>query len=260
MEDNNLYKKKKEKCWKFFQCKKSECPAYNSEDLRCWLFSGTHCRDEIQGKFFEKMEICLDCEVFKRNMDIHNVQETFRLINRQLKEYKRLVNDRDKELQQLATTDPLTKAYNRTKFDEIIKREIQKFKRYDESFSLILFDIDDFKDINDKYGHNIGDHVLQKVTSLAKNISRQIDYVIRWGGEEFMIISPKTNLEKAHVFAERLRKAIESYEFEKVGQVTASFGVTEIKKDDTENTFVKRADRAMYQAKIKGKNRVERSN
>jgi hypothetical protein len=78
MEHKNPDKKKKEKCWIFFKCKKRDCPAYNSKDLRCWLFSGTHCRDAIQGKFFEKMEICLDCDVFKINTDIQKVRDTHR--------------------------------------------------------------------------------------------------------------------------------------------------------------------------------------
>ena len=84
-------KVKKTKCWEFFKCKKKDCPAYKSEDLRCWLFSGTHCRDEIQGNFAGKMEMCTECEVFKKN-----------------KEFRRIVNDRDREMQRLATADKLT--------------------------------------------------------------------------------------------------------------------------------------------------------
>jgi len=86
------------KCWEFFRCKKRDCPAYESEDLRCWLFSGTHCRNEIQGKFLEKMEICIDCEVFKANMDLFAVRETIELMTKQLKEFRQIVNDREDSL------------------------------------------------------------------------------------------------------------------------------------------------------------------
>jgi len=236
---------------------KTDCPAYKSEDPKCWLFSGTHCREEVQGKFLEKMEICIDCEVFRKNIDVQNVKETFSLVNKQLKEFRNIVNDRDKELERLATTDKLTGAYNRTKFDEIMDIEIERFRRYNEPLSLIMFDIDNFKEINDTYGHSVGDYVLKKIADITRETIRMNDYFVRWGGEEFIIISPETNLEKVHALAERLRRTIESYRFNKVGKVTVSFCVTEIKKEDTEDTFVKRADKVMYEAKIGGKNRVE---
>ena len=86
------------KCWEFFSCKKRVCPAYESGDLRCWLFSGTHCRNEIQGKFLEKMEICVDCKVFRTNMDLFAMNETIELMNRQLKEFRQIVNDREDSL------------------------------------------------------------------------------------------------------------------------------------------------------------------
>jgi diguanylate cyclase (GGDEF)-like protein len=249
----------KVRCWEFLKCKKKECPAYKSKDLRCWLFSGTHCRDEIQGKFLEKMEICIDCEVFKENMDVLTMRGTFELVSKQLKEFRQIVNNRDRALKRLATIDKLTGAYNRRKFDEIINREIERFRRHNKPLSMIIFDIDNFKNINDTYGHNIGDYVLKKIVDIAKETIRKIDYLIRWGGEEFMIISSETNMNEAHALAERIKKSIETYMFKSVGNVTASFGVTEFKEGDTEDTFIKRADNIMYGAKMKGKNRVELS-
>ena len=248
-------KKNKVRCREFFKCKKKECPAYNSEDLRCWLFSGTHCRNEIQGKFLEKMEICIDCEIFKRNMDIKNVNETFNLLNKQLKEFRQFVNKRDRELKRLAITDKLTGAFNRTKFVEILKREIEMVSRYDQPLSLILFDIDHFKKTNDTYGHNAGDHVLKTIADIVRENIRKIDYFVRWGGEEFIILSSETDLEEAHTLAERIRKAIENYRFKNIGKVTISFGVTKFREGDTEELFIKRADDAMYEAKKKGRNR-----
>lgn len=163
----------------------------------------------------------------------------------------------EEELKRLATTDKLTGAFNRTKFKEIIEREIERVKRYNQLLSIIIFDIDHFKEVNDKYGHSVGDYVLRSIADIMKDNIRKIDYFIRWGGEEFMIISSETNLKEAYALAERIREIIENYLFENVGKVTASFGVTEFKEDDTEDSLIKRADDAMYEAKKKGRNRVE---
>jgi diguanylate cyclase (GGDEF)-like protein len=259
MQNKQTNKMKKVKCWEIFKCKKKDCPAYKSIDLRCWLFSRTHCRDEIQGKFLEKMEECINCEVFRKNIDIQNIKNTFNLVNKQLKEFRKLVNDRDKKLEKLATTDKLTGAHNRTKFDEIMDREMERFRRYNEPLSLIMFDIDNFKEINDTYGHSIGDYILQKIAAIARETIRKIDYFVRWGGEEFIVISPETTLEKAHALAKRLRRNVENYRFNKVGKATVSLGVTEFNNRDTIDTLIKRVDDIMYKAKIKGKNRVETS-
>ncbi len=92
----------KVKCWEVFQCNKKECPAYKSRDLKCWLFSGTHCRDEIQGKFIDKMEMCLDCEAFKVNLDVPSMKDTCEVFNEQIKEYRQIVEDRDRELENIS--------------------------------------------------------------------------------------------------------------------------------------------------------------
>src|SRR3990172_10733356 len=91
--------KKKTKCWELFKCDKKKCPVHKSKSLRCWLISGTHCRDEIQGKFIEKMEMCLECKVFSANMDISAMKETIRSVNKQFREFSKLVRKRDKELE-----------------------------------------------------------------------------------------------------------------------------------------------------------------
>ncbi|MEE9567433.1 MAG: hypothetical protein V3W17_08055, partial [Desulfobacteria bacterium] len=90
---------KKVKCWEFFECNETECPVYNSKELRCWLVSGTHCRDEIQGKFLEKIEMCLDCEPFKENIDISSLEETLKVVDEQFTEFRRMVDERDVELE-----------------------------------------------------------------------------------------------------------------------------------------------------------------
>jgi len=164
---------------------------------------------------------------------------------------------REKELERLATTDLLTKAYNRVKFDEIFGRETERVRRYNQSLSMIMLDIDHFKEVNDTYGHITGDHVLKSVADIARENMRKIDYLIRWGGEEFMIITPETDFSRAVALAERIRKVIESFSFKNAKSITVSFGVTQFKKDDTVDSLIKRADSALYKAKMNGKNRVE---
>ena len=163
----------------------------------------------------------------------------------------------EEELRRLAATDKLTGAYNRTKCHEILEREIERVKRHNQPLSIIIFDIDRFKKVNDRYGHSAGDYVLKTIADIVRESIRKIDYFVRWGGEEFMIISSETNLKEASALAERIREIIETSAFEKVGKVTVSFGVTEFRENDTEDSLIKRADDAMYEAKKKGRNRVE---
>src|SRR4030043_1621031 len=94
--------KKKTKCWELFECDKKKCPVYKSKSLNCWLISGTHCRDEIQGKFIEKMEMCLECRPFKANMDIAAMRETIIIVDKQFKGFRKLVRKRDKELEDVS--------------------------------------------------------------------------------------------------------------------------------------------------------------
>ena len=163
----------------------------------------------------------------------------------------------ENELEKLATTDRLTQVFNRTKFHEVMKIELERVKRYNHPLSMVMFDIDHFKKVNDIYGHSVGDYVLQTLTQIVREILREIDYLVRWGGEEFIIITPETNIEKAEVLAERIRRATEDYTFDQAGKITISLGVAQFKKNDTEDTFIKRVDDAMYQAKQKGRNRVK---
>jgi diguanylate cyclase (GGDEF)-like protein/PAS domain S-box-containing protein len=164
---------------------------------------------------------------------------------------------KEEEIKRLATVDTLTGAFNRQKFNEIIEREMEGFKRYRHCFSMILCDIDRFKEVNDRYGHDAGDYVLRTIADIIRGNIRRMDYFVRWGGEEFIILSSETQLDKAYALSARIRKKIESYRFDNIGTVTVSFGVTEFREGDTGTIFIKRADNALYEAKNKGRNRVE---
>jgi diguanylate cyclase (GGDEF)-like protein len=163
----------------------------------------------------------------------------------------------EEELRKRATTDSLTQAYNRSKFDEILKSEINRCRRYNTNLSLLVLDIDHFKKINDNHGHLAGDDILKSVVNLTQNSIRGTDYLARWGGEEFVVLLPETGLDRASALAERIKKNIEDHEFEKIGTVTVSFGVTQWKNNESEDALIKRADDALYRAKNLGRNRVE---
>jgi len=165
----------------------------------------------------------------------------------------------ENELTILASTDSLTKVYNRSKYSEIMEREIERAKRFNLSLSIILFDIDAFKRINDTYGHFTGDQVLKTLVTLVKEEIRRIDVLIRWGGDEFICILPETNLEGAVRLAERLRFSVERYRFVNIGKVTLSMGISQFIEGDTENTLLTRADEGLYEAKLNGGNEVRSS-
>ena len=166
--------------------------------------------------------------------------------------------------QELSETDPLTGIFNRRKLDNILDEYVKLALRYNMPLSLIMFDIDHFKEINDNYGHQIGDNILIELANLIKTNLRETDFFARFGGEEFMILMPETNLIYAKAKAESLRKLIEENVFKYIYRLTCSFGVVEYggkdnfgNTQDIINSFIKRVDNALYRAKENGRNRVE---
>jgi len=157
----------------------------------------------------------------------------------------------------IARTDSLTGVLNRVAFEDILNKEIKEARRYSKQLSLIIFDVDNFKSINDGFGHLFGDRVLKKVAGIVRESLRESDVFARWGGEEFIILLPNTNLERAVSIADKLRRRIHSYRFSNDLEVTASFGVTQLEEEDDVVRFVMKADKALYTAKKNGKNRVE---
>jgi diguanylate cyclase (GGDEF)-like protein len=162
----------------------------------------------------------------------------------------------NKELEHQATRDALTGAYNRMKFDSTLKTEIMRCSRYPRDMTLAMLDIDFFKEINDKHGHGAGDSALRQFVALISEQIRECDLLARWGGEEFMILFLESSLDETRVAAEKLRQKIESYPFEIVGNMTCSFGLTQLQHDDSLESLSKRVDEALYAAKKDGRNRV----
>ncbi len=163
----------------------------------------------------------------------------------------------ENKLKKLATMDKLTNIYNRYKMDLSLDEQIEISKRYNRELSVIFFDIDHFKKINDKYGHKIGDSVLIELSRLVEKSIRKSDIFGRWGGEEFLIILPETSRIEAVKLAEKLRKKIEDHKFEKIKKLTCSFGVTNFKPNDTSESIMIRVDKNLYLAKQAGRNRIK---
>jgi diguanylate cyclase (GGDEF)-like protein len=162
-------------------------------------------------------------------------------------------------LYRLSITDGLTKAYNRQYLYQRLPEEIDRSKRYGDALSVVLFDIDHFKKLNDKYGHPAGDFVLKEVVRVAQATVRDVDGLVRYGGEEFLVLLPKTALPGAVQTAERIRVALAALELpwsdQKV-KVTSSFGVAQLKDSEGDDDLLRRADEALYAAKTAGRNRV----
>lgn len=160
-------------------------------------------------------------------------------------------------LENQAATDSLTGICNRRKFLELLQSEIQEAKRYGMQLALIFFDIDHFKQVNDTYGHEAGDIVLQELARIVTNMIRQTDIFARFGGEEFVILIHNNDVKTGKELAEKIKTHVGEYGFPQMGTVTCSFGVAQFYPDDTVASLIKRADDAMYAAKQAGRNRVE---
>ena len=154
-------------------------------------------------------------------------------------------------LEKMALTDYLTNIYNRKMFKKMLKKEKEDKKRHGDHLSLIMLDIDHFKNVNDTHGHDVGDKVLITLTKLISENLRVNDIFARWGGEEFMILLPRTDVDNAYHKAQELRRVVEKYSDDVIPKITVSFGVTEILDIDKDQSCFIRVDEALYSAKIK---------
>lgn len=174
-----------------------------------------------------------------------------------LEEAQKSLKLKNQELELISITDRLTGVYNRHKLDDVLEKEYVRYKRYKREFGIIILDIDKFKKINDTYGHLTGDSVLIELSDILKQTIRASDIVGRWGGEEFIIVSPETNLKGLETLAHKCRLAIASHKFKVVNSVTASFGVALYVENKTIDELILQADNCLYKAKENGRNRVE---
>lgn len=172
---------------------------------------------------------------------------------------RKLINHQQElhaEISRVAAEDCLTELYNRRKINELIQNEIERSERYKKGFSIIIMDIDFFKRVNDRFGHLAGDQLLKMFADIIRDTVRHTDTAGRWGGEEFVILCPETNMDGATALADKMRQHIYNYIFNDFGKQTASFGVACYVEEDTVDTIINRADIALYNAKNSGRNRV----
>lgn len=163
----------------------------------------------------------------------------------------------NKQLELLSSTDQLTGIANRRVFEAAAEKEIARAQRYGSTLSLIMTDIDHFKSVNDNYGHDTGDRVLVQFSAMLRNCVRDTDLTVRWGGEEFIILCPETDINGAVQLAEQLRNEIKNTDFGLDRGISASFGVSQYQDAEKVESLVKRADQALYHAKKSGRNRVD---
>ncbi len=161
-----------------------------------------------------------------------------------------------RELEQSAITDELTGLYNRVRLQELLEAELERGRRYQRPFGIMVIDVDHFKDVNDVHGHHVGDELLIDLAGLLKANSRSTDALFRWGGEEFVIAAPETDASGLQAQAEKLRRQVAEYQFSVVGHKSISVGVTSTQDGDTPELLLKRADQALYRAKDQGRNQV----
>jgi len=172
------------------------------------------------------------------------------------KHYIQQLKENEAKLKKLATMDSLTEIYNRYKMNLEIDIQFLRSERFDEKFSILMLDIDNFKTINDTFGHDVGDTVLKELSSIISKEIREIDYFGRWGGEEFLLILPHQKEDESVLVAQKLRESIENAIFKTIKSITISIGVSEYKQEDTKETLLKRVDNALYKAKEDGRNKV----
>lgn len=166
---------------------------------------------------------------------------------------KELLED-NSELTRMALTDNLTGLSNRTHMNQILHKEFSRFERHNQRFGIIMLDIDHFKAVNDKYGHDAGDNVLKKLASTFDNAIRTSDFIARWGGEEFLICCTTIEEEDLLPIAETIRQLVANTSFDHKNQITVSLGCAAIVKGETIADLIKRADVALYEAKHNGRN------
>ncbi len=162
----------------------------------------------------------------------------------------------EKALERISVTDRLTGLFNRDKLETTLQQEFSRASRYRRTFSLLLIDLDHFKAINDNYGHPVGDKVLSEIGEILYASSRHVDTAGRWGGEEFLIICPETDLKQASIMAEKIRRVVEEYAFSTGDRLTCSIGVSEFQKEVNISELLKKVDKALYEAKDSGRNKV----
>lgn len=264
-------------CWEVKGCQAKDCPSYGMEHVRCWLIAGTYCRGEVQGRFAQKLGDCAKCEVYQTSIErdpIDEIGENFNSLMWALREKEDVLADTNSELKaqnreldrlhrqarELAETDMLTGLRNHAHFQKRLIEEVEAAGRNGYPLSLIMLDLDHFKSVNDEFGHQKGDEVLQRVGKLIHSQIGAHGYSARYGGEEFVIILPDTTASQAVQIADRLRQKMKLLEGEvdlPPGYIGGSLGVADMPLCAADaDSLISASDSALLFAKRKGRDRV----
>lgn len=240
---------------------------YNAEEKLCAMFleEEGYIGCEVEGMMWKDYIIAHPNQLHKVKLHHDGQEHIFSVEAAKIAHSEQIVvslsniteieNER-RVFEKAASTDVLTGIANRLKFNTILEQQIALSKRYKSPFSTIIFDVDNFKKVNDTYGHKIGDEVLISLSKeVMKNI-RESDTFARWGGEEFVLILPQTGEKEAYLLAEKIRKKIAALTFSLPFQITCSFGVGEYKEQENSDIFMQEVDWLLYKAKHSGKDRV----
>jgi diguanylate cyclase len=194
--------------------------------------------------------------VVSLNQEVAQLQHTIASLQEEVTEHR----EKTRRAREMSLRDPLTGCYNRLAYQERASAEEARWRRYQTPLSLLLFDIDRFKTINDTFGHRAGDKVLKTIANLAGSQLREVDFFARYGGEEFVALLPETPLDAARQAAEKVRTAVQEFRFHSHGKripLTLSCGVAQLRDAETVEGALERADQALYRAKDTGRNRCE---
>lgn len=219
----------------------------NNQELRYWETTIIPVIDENENI----------TRIFGISKEITQFKRMNEILEKEVEKRTKELKDALEKLKEVSITDKLTEVYNRHHLDYILEDISKIIHRYENNYGLIILDLDEFKNINDNFGHHVGDVVLKEFSTLLKNSIRQTDILGRWGGDEFLILVPFATKESIEIFSNNILKKISSHKFSYINKLSSSLGVTIIKKDDTEESFISRADKALYKAKKAGKNKVE---
>ncbi len=280
------------KCHEVLDCKSAECAHYgtNVGSERCWQVMDECCNSNRQGGFNHKSSECFNCKVFKKSCPtiieeigehLNNISLFLNERENQISAGKKYIADIHEEMnsimeqlenkesviQKIMITDKLTTLFNRQHLVTVLEDEIARCKRYARPIALIMIDIDDFRTFNDSYGHQSGDNMLAFIGALIKENTRKFDRAFRYGGEEFVVVLPESDLTMAYIVSDRIRKGFEKISFlvkekesnrhENISR-TVSIGITATFAFGTENIIIEelinQTEKALSLAKEKGGN------
>jgi len=190
------------KCWEMKNCGEVNCPAYKNTCGRCWLIAGTMCGGEVQGKYALKYETCCECEVYRNAVFRDPMGEVYEHILTLVHSLK----TKQEELNHLATRDLLTGLFNRNYFNISIEREIEKIVRSGSRPMFVMIDINNFKSVNDRYGHLFGDKILKEAATILDRSTRTADLLVRLGGDEFLILLPTISDAEFETLTDRINR------------------------------------------------------